>query len=56
MKIPGRARWSGGSTAPVVWSFYLQKEHADGKAKPGLVDAVLGDIRALAAGVRGARR
>ena len=29
---------------------------ADGKAKPGLVDRVLGDIRALAAGVRGARR
>jgi len=28
----------------------------DGRAKPGLVDAVLGDIRALAAGVRGARR
>ena len=26
-----------------------------GNAKPGLVDAVLGDIRALAAGVRGAR-
>ena len=29
---------------------------ADGKAKPGLVDAVLADIRALAEGVRGARR
>jgi len=28
---------------------------ADGSAKPGLVDAVLGDISALAAGVRGAR-
>jgi tryptophan synthase alpha chain len=28
----------------------------DGRAKPGLVDAVLADIRALAAGVRGARR
>jgi tryptophan synthase alpha chain len=28
----------------------------DGKAKPGLVDAVLADIRALAAGVRTARR
>jgi tryptophan synthase alpha chain len=28
----------------------------DGKAKPGLVDAVLADIRALAAGVRAARR
>ena len=27
----------------------------DGKAKPGLVDAVLGDIAALAKGVRGAR-
>ena len=27
-----------------------------GRAKPGLVDAVLADIRALAAGVRGARR
>jgi tryptophan synthase alpha chain len=27
----------------------------DGKARPGLVEAVLGDIRALAAGVRGAR-
>jgi tryptophan synthase alpha chain len=27
-----------------------------GKAKPGLVEAVLADIRALAAGVRGARR
>jgi tryptophan synthase alpha chain len=29
---------------------------ADGKAKPGLVDAVLGDISALAEGIRGARR
>jgi tryptophan synthase alpha chain len=29
---------------------------ADGKPKPGLVDAVLGEIRALAAGVRGARK
>src|SRR5436309_6658202 len=28
----------------------------DGRAKPGLVDAVLADIRALAAGVRAARR
>jgi len=28
----------------------------EGRAKPGLVDAVLADIRALAAGVRGARR
>ena len=28
----------------------------DGKAKPGLIDAVLADIRALAAGVRAARR
>jgi tryptophan synthase alpha chain len=28
----------------------------DGRAKPGLVDAVLADTRALAAGVRGARR
>jgi tryptophan synthase alpha chain len=28
----------------------------DGKAKPGLVEAVLADIRALAAGIRGARR
>jgi tryptophan synthase alpha chain len=28
----------------------------EGKAKPGLVDAVLADIRALAAGVRGARK
>jgi tryptophan synthase alpha chain len=28
----------------------------DGNAKPGLVEAVLGDIRALAAGVRAARR
>jgi tryptophan synthase alpha chain len=28
----------------------------EGNAKPGLVDAVLADIRALAAGVRGARR
>ena len=28
----------------------------DGKAKPGLIDAVLGDIRVLAAGVRSARR
>ena len=27
----------------------------EGRAKPGLVEAVLGDIRALAAGVRGAR-
>jgi tryptophan synthase alpha chain len=29
---------------------------ADGKAKPGLVDAVLGDISALAKGIRDARR
>jgi tryptophan synthase alpha chain len=29
---------------------------AEGKAKPGLVDRVLADIRALAAGVRAARR
>ena len=28
----------------------------DGKAKPGLIDAVLSDVRALAAGVRSARR
>jgi len=28
----------------------------DGHAQPGLVDAVLGDVRALAQGVRGARR
>jgi tryptophan synthase alpha chain len=28
----------------------------DGTARPGLVDAVLADVRALAAGVRGARR
>jgi tryptophan synthase alpha chain len=28
---------------------------ADGNARPGLVDAVLADVRALAAGVRGAR-
>jgi tryptophan synthase alpha chain len=27
----------------------------DGRAKPGLIDAVLADVRALAAGVRGAR-
>ena len=27
----------------------------DGRAKPGLVDAVLADVRALAQGVRGAR-
>jgi len=33
-----------------------QNLDADGKAKPGLVDAVLADIRALAAGVRGARK
>jgi tryptophan synthase alpha chain len=29
---------------------------ADGTAQPGLIDAVLSDVRALAAGVRGARR
>jgi tryptophan synthase alpha chain len=28
----------------------------DGRAKPGLVDSVLADVRALSAGVRGARR
>jgi len=28
---------------------------ADGKARPGLVEAVLADVRALAQGVRGAR-
>jgi tryptophan synthase alpha chain len=33
-----------------------QNLDADGKAKPGLVDAVLRDISALAAGVRGARK
>jgi len=33
-----------------------QNLDADGRAKPGLVDAVLGDIRALAMGVRGARK
>jgi tryptophan synthase alpha chain len=33
-----------------------QNLDADGRAKPGLVDAVLGDISALAKGVRGARR
>jgi tryptophan synthase alpha chain len=33
-----------------------QNLDADGNAKPGLVDAVLGDIGALAKGVRGARR
>jgi len=33
-----------------------QNLDADGKAKPGLVDAVLADIRALAEGVRSVRR
>ncbi|HEX3538217.1 MAG TPA: tryptophan synthase subunit alpha [Stellaceae bacterium] len=33
-----------------------QNLDAEGKAKPGLVEAVLADIRALADGVRGARR
>ncbi|MGH7094035.1 MAG: tryptophan synthase subunit alpha, partial [Stellaceae bacterium] len=33
-----------------------QNLDASGKAKPGLVDAVLADISALVAGVRGARR
>jgi tryptophan synthase alpha chain len=33
-----------------------QNLDADGKAKPGLVGAVLGDIAALARGIRGARR
>jgi len=33
-----------------------QNLDADGKAKPGLVDAVLGDIAALAKGIRSARR
>jgi tryptophan synthase alpha chain len=33
-----------------------QNLDADGKAKPGLVDAVLGDIAALAKGIRDARR
>jgi tryptophan synthase alpha chain len=32
-----------------------QNLDADGKAKPGLVEAVLGDISALAQGIRGAR-
>jgi tryptophan synthase alpha chain len=32
-----------------------QNLDAEGRAKPGLVDAVLADIRALADGVRGAR-
>jgi tryptophan synthase alpha chain len=33
-----------------------QNLDADGKAKPGLVDAVLGDIASLAKGIRGARK
>jgi tryptophan synthase alpha chain len=32
-----------------------QHVDADGKARPGLVDAVLTDVRALAQGVRSAR-
>ena len=45
--------------AAVVGSALVQRvaDHLDhqGRAKPGLVEAVLGDVRALAAGVRGAR-
>jgi tryptophan synthase alpha chain len=33
-----------------------QNLDSEGKAKPGLVDAVLGDIAALAQGIRGARK
>ncbi|HYZ42138.1 MAG TPA: tryptophan synthase subunit alpha, partial [Stellaceae bacterium] len=32
-----------------------QQLNPDGTAKPGLIDAVLADVRALAAGVRAAR-
>ncbi|HEY0526616.1 MAG TPA: tryptophan synthase subunit alpha [Stellaceae bacterium] len=46
--------------AAVVGSALVQRLadnlDADGRARPGLVDAVLADVRALAAGVRGARR
>jgi tryptophan synthase alpha chain len=46
--------------AAVVGSALVQRvtDHLDdgGRAKPGLVEAVLGDVRALADGVRGARR
>jgi tryptophan synthase alpha chain len=46
--------------AAVVGSALVQRlaEHLapDGSAAPGLVDAVLAEVRALAAGVRGARR
>jgi len=39
----------------IVERLALNLDAAD-NAKPGLVEAVLADIRALAAGVRGARR
>jgi tryptophan synthase alpha chain len=46
--------------AAVVGSALVQRLalnlHPDGRAQPGLVDAVLADVRALAAGVREARR
>jgi tryptophan synthase alpha chain len=46
--------------AAVVGSALVERvaAHLDGagKAKPSLVDAVLDDVKALAAGVRGARR
>ena len=46
--------------AAVVGSALVQRlaDNLDpsGRAKPGLVDAVLGDVRALAQGIRGARR
>jgi tryptophan synthase alpha chain len=46
--------------AAVVGSALVQRVAAEldgeGRARPGLVDAVLADVQALAAGVRGARR
>ncbi len=45
--------------AAVVGSALVQRIadglDAGGKAKPGLVDSVLDDVKALSAGVRGAR-
>jgi tryptophan synthase alpha chain len=51
---------AGAADAAVVGSSLVQRLalnlDPDGRAKPGLVEAVLADVRALAAGVRKARR
>ena len=54
------AAGAAGATAAVIGTALVQRLalnlNPDNTAKPGLVDAVLADIRALAQGVRDARR